>query len=121
MSDLLRFIAVAVALSFALMAPLGDVTAQPKGPADFTFEQGKDSLGPVTFSHALHAEKGNDKCTACHTKAFKMKRGQNAPLTMARMQAGELCGTCHNAKTEVAGKAVFGVADKANCERCHKK
>src|SRR5437763_120349 len=99
---------------------VGPGTAQVKVPPDFTFEQGKGSPGKVTFSHSLHKEKF-DKCTACHTKVFKMKRGADAPLTMERMKAGELCGTCHNGKTEVASRVVFTVDDKANCEKCHKK
>jgi c(7)-type cytochrome triheme protein len=50
-----------------------------------------------------------------------MKKGQTGELTMAKMKAGEQCGTCHTGKTEVAGKVVFTVDDKANCDRCHKK
>jgi c(7)-type cytochrome triheme protein len=50
-----------------------------------------------------------------------MKKGQDAPLTMERMNNGQLCGACHNGKTAVKGKAVFPVSDAANCERCHKK
>jgi c(7)-type cytochrome triheme protein len=94
--------------------------AQPKGPADFVFEKGKDSPGAVTFSHDGHKDKA-EKCTACHTKIFKMKKGQTGPLAMEKMKAGEQCGTCHNGKTQVAGKAVFNVEDKAACARCHKK
>ncbi len=80
----------------------------------------KDSPGPVTFSHAQHLQKVK-KCAECHTKIFKMKKGQTGPLTMEKMKAGEQCGTCHNGKTQVAGKTVFTVDDQANCERCHKK
>jgi c(7)-type cytochrome triheme protein len=97
------------------------VEAQVKIPPDLTFEKGKESPGPVTFSHAKHRDAGNDKCPACHTRVFKMKRGQTGPLTMEKMKAGEQCGTCHNGKTQVAGKVVFVASDKANCERCHKK
>jgi c(7)-type cytochrome triheme protein len=50
-----------------------------------------------------------------------MKKGADAPLTMERMKNGELCGTCHNGKTETGGKVAFTVDDKANCEKCHKK
>jgi len=93
---------------------------QIKVPADFAFDQGKDSPGPVTFSHEQHKAKV-EKCQACHVKAFKMKKGTTGPLTMEKMKAGEQCGTCHSGKTEIAGKVVFAVDDKANCERCHKK
>ena len=95
--------------------------AQVKIPADFAFEQGKESPGVVTFSHAKHKDSGVDKCQACHTKIFKMKKGQSGPFTMEKMKAGEQCGTCHNNNTKVAEKVVFGTADKANCEKCHKK
>jgi c(7)-type cytochrome triheme protein len=95
-------------------------TAQVKLPADFTFEKGKDSPGPVTFSHEQHKEKV-EKCTSCHVKVFKMKKGQTGPLTMAKMKAGEQCGTCHNGKTEIRGQVVFTTEDKANCEKCHRK
>ena len=94
--------------------------AQVKVPPDFQFPQGKDSPGVVTFSHEFHKGK-LDKCTECHTKVFKMKKGATGELTMAKMKAGEQCGACHNGKKEVAGKVVFTVDDKANCERCHKK
>jgi len=96
------------------------VAPQVKVPGDFTFEGGKDSPGPVTFSHENHRAKV-DKCTACHTKVFKMKKGTTGPLAMEKMKAGEQCGACHNGKTEVGGKVVFTVDDKANCEKCHKK
>lgn len=95
------------------------VSAQVKPPADFKFDPGKDSPGPVTFSHEEHKEKVGG-CTACHTKIFKMKKGQDAPLTMERMNNGQLCGACHNGKMAVKGKVVFPVNDGANCERCHK-
>ena len=94
--------------------------AQVKTPPDFSFEQGKDSPGVVTFSHEKHKEKA-EKCAACHTKIFKMKKGQTGPINMTKIKAGEQCGACHNGKTEMAGKVVFVADDKANCEKCHKK
>lgn len=118
---LIRVFCVAVAL--ALLSGLAGgppAVAQPKPPADFTFDKGKDSPGSVTFSHTAHMEKV-EKCAGCHTKVFKMKKGQTGPFTMAKMKGGELCGACHNGKTEVASKVVFTTDDKANCERCHKK
>lgn len=95
--------------------------AQPKVPDPFSFPPGKDSPAKVTFDHAKHRDAGNDKCTACHTKLFKFKKGTSGPLTMEKMKAGEQCGACHNGKTQVGTKVVFTVADKANCERCHAK
>ena len=52
--------------------------AQVKPPADMTFDKGKDSPGTVTFSHEKHVAAGN-KCTSCHVKVFKMKKGQTGP------------------------------------------
>ena len=114
---------VSLALVAACVAgPLfiSPASAQPKSPPDFAFDQGKDSPGKVTFSHQAHVQKV-EKCTACHVKVFKMKKGTTGALTMDKMKAGELCGACHNGKTEVAGKMVFTTDDKANCEKCHKK
>src|SRR6266545_1989048 len=106
---------------FALvMAAAAPVTPQVKVPADFAFERGKDSPGPVTFSHEAHKAKV-EKCTACHTKVFKMKKGASGPLAMEKMKAGEQCGACHDGKTEIAGTRVFTVAADNNCVRCHKK
>jgi len=113
-------LALTAALALGMLAPSSGV-GQPKMPEPFTFPQGKDSSGPVTFDHAKHREAGNDKCTACHVKVFKFKKGETGPLTMAKMKAGEQCGTCHNGKTQVGTKVVFTVDDKANCERCHRK
>jgi c(7)-type cytochrome triheme protein len=104
----------------AVLALLSPGTAQVKVPPDFAFPQGKDSPGVVTFSHEFHKER-LEKCTACHVKVFKMKKGASGELTMAKMKDGQQCGTCHNGKTEVKGKVVFTVDDKANCEKCHKK
>ena len=102
------------------LALLSPGAAQVKPPANFAFPQGKDSPGVVTFSHERHLAAGN-KCTSCHVKVFKMAKPQAGDLTMAKMKEGQQCGTCHNGKNEVAGKVVYTVDDKANCERCHKK
>ena len=102
------------------LAP-SDGPAQPKMPDPFAFPQGKDSPGAVTFDHAKHKDAGNDKCTACHVKVFKFKKGGTGSLTMAKMKAGAQCGACHDGKTKVGATLVFTSDDKANCQRCHKK
>lgn len=116
----LRLVVLAVAVAFVSGALAASVVAAPKVPAPFAFEQGKGSPGPVTFNHELHRDKLG-KCTACHTKIFKMKKGKTGTLTMAKMKAGQECGACHNGKTKVGDTVVFTVDDKANCEKCHKK
>ncbi len=107
---------MAAIASLALCGAMGAAVAQekPKMPADFTFEQGAGSPGKVTFSHDKHHEK-NPKCTSCHTKVFKMKKGTSGQITMAAMDKGEFCGACHN------GKEAFATNDKAGCNKCHVK
>jgi c(7)-type cytochrome triheme protein len=111
--------AVAAVFAFALLA-VSPGWAQVKPPPDMTFEKGKDSPGAVTFSHEKHIAVGN-KCTSCHVKIFKMKKGTSGPITMEKIKVGEQCGACHNGKTTVEGKTVFLATDAANCEKCHKK
>ena len=103
------------------LSPLAASTgfAQAKPPADMTLEGAKDSPGKVTFSHEKHMATGA-KCTSCHVKVFKMKKGGTGPLTMEKMKAGEQCGACHTGKA-IEGKTAFAVSDTANCEKCHKK
>lgn len=108
---------IALALGLLVTSP---GWAQVKPPADMSFDKGKDSPGTVTFSHEKHTAAGN-KCTSCHVKVFKMKKGQTGTLGMEKMKAGEQCGACHNGKTVVEGKTAFPVSDAGNCEKCHKK
>jgi c(7)-type cytochrome triheme protein len=117
----MRLSSVAAVLGFAsCLFLLSPVVAQVKAPPDFTFPQGKGAPGVVTFSHEKHIAAGN-KCTSCHVKVFKMKKGTSGEITMAKMKEGQFCGACHNGKTDVGGKIPFTTDDKANCERCHKK
>jgi len=62
--------------------------------------------GPVTFSHKKHLVKY--KCAVCHTKIYDM--ANKKPVTMAQMEKGKSCGTCHN------GKDAFSSGD---CLKCH--
>ncbi len=109
-----RIAAIAVMVGFMTgLVAVAPGFAQPKGPADFQLTSEK-APGAVTFSHQKHMGAPDMKCNACHTKLFKMKKGGDE-LTMAKMNAGEQCGSCHN------GKTAFATSDKANCEKCHKK
>lgn len=108
---------IVVAAVLLLAGILGVVAAQQalaqaKGPADFEFAGGNQ--GKVVFSHGAHAAK-HPKCTDCHTKIYKMTKGQRSAPKMADMEKGQSCGTCHN------GQAAFGVKEQANCAKCHKK
>lgn len=115
---LISTLALVVALG-ALFAVVGPVQAQ-KIPGDFAYEGAKDSPGKVTFSHEKHKAAGVEKCNACHTKVFKMKKGTTGNVVHAKMNAGESCGSCHNGK-EMGGKTPVATSDKAKCESCHKK
>ena len=115
-----RLLPLAAAVALCFVAPTAPSTAQVRIPPDFQFEQGKDSPGPVTFSHEKHRAKV-EKCQACHTQVFKMKKGTTGPLTMAKMKAGEQCGACHNGKTDVGGVVPASVSDDTKCETCHRK
>lgn len=66
--------------------------------------------GDVTFSHAAHVEMF--ACDSCHPDLFTAEKGRNKKATMAAMEAGKSCGSCHN------GTAAFSVA--GDCEKCHK-
>jgi c(7)-type cytochrome triheme protein len=58
-----------------------------------------------------------DKCTLCHMRDFKMKRGASGPITLAAKQEGKFCGACHDGKTQLGGVVVFPIDE---CDRCHK-
>jgi c(7)-type cytochrome triheme protein len=91
----------------------------PKIPADFVFEEGKYSPGPVVFSHQQHYAKVG-RCQACHISIFRMKKG-TAQITFRKIAAGRFCGACHDGKTEVRGTVVFAAHEKHNCGRCHEE
>jgi c(7)-type cytochrome triheme protein len=105
-------LALAVALG-GLCVAAGTLLAQAKSPPDFAFDQGKDSPGKVTFSHEKHMVK-DTKCTACHVKLFKMKKGATDTKGGA-MHEEKSCGSCHN------GTGAFSAKDNASCVKCHKK
>lgn len=94
-------------LAFALF--FGSTAAAPPGKV---VEYAGGPTGKVTFDGKVHAGKGL-KCTDCHTKIFQMKK--EAKMTMADINAGKFCGTCHN------GEKAFKSSDAANCAKCHKK
>ncbi len=93
------------------LALVGAALAVPPGKT-FEFADGKQ--GKVVFDGKIHADKGN-KCPDCHTKIWKMKKADNPKMTMAEMNDGKFCGTCHN------GTKAFATKDEKNCGKCHKK
>jgi len=80
-------------------------------PAGKTVEFAGGGAGKVVFDGKTHADKGL-KCADCHPGIFKMKKGADK-VTMADINAGKNCGTCH----KDGGKA-FPAKD---CAKCHKK
>ncbi len=80
-------------------------------PAGKTVEFAGGGAGKVVFDGKTHADKGL-KCADCHPGVFKMKKGADK-VTMADINAGKACGTCH----KDGGKA-FAAKD---CAKCHKK
>ena len=99
----LLVIAFVAVVSFVLAASSFAV-----GPGKtVVFEKG----GTVAFSGDAHAKAGL-KCNDCHPAIFKMKKGGDV-ITMADINAGKFCGTCH----KEGGKA-FGTKD---CAKCHQK
>jgi len=90
--------------------------AQVKAPPDFAIPKAESSRGQVTFSHEKHRARV-EKCTTCHMRDFKMKRGASGPITLAAKQEGKFCGACHDGKTTMGGVMVFPIDE---CDRCHR-
>jgi c(7)-type cytochrome triheme protein len=76
-------------------------------PKDLTFKV--KSAGDATFSHSFHL--GMYACKDCHTKIFPFKAGAKH-FSMADMEKGKSCGSCHN------GKDAF--SSGGDCAKCHK-
>ena len=110
-----RGLTIVAVLAIALLSSISGI-AQVKSPPDFTFDKAESSPGQVTFSHEKHKAKV-DKCTTCHMKDFKMKRGGSGPITLAAKQEGKYCGACHDGKTKIGGAVVFPIDA---CDQCHK-
>ena len=96
------FILFAILLAGSVLAAPGDVVLKRKDDTTSGF--------PVAvFPHWIH--RINYRCDACHTKLFEMQAG-STELSMADINGGKACGTCHN------GEKAFA-AGFNNCNRCH--
>jgi c(7)-type cytochrome triheme protein len=104
----MRFGAIWVVILAAVLT-VGNAWAIAPGK---TIEFTGSKEGKVVFDGKTHADKGL-KCPDCHTKIAPMKK--TAAPTHADMDAGKMCGACHD------GKKAFATKDKANCNKCHKK
>ena len=103
-------IAVA-AIAGAVLVAASDKPPEIRLPRDIVYDKAKDSPGPVVFSHDTHVEIADNKCTGCHPAPFKMLKPAGR-MVHEDMNAGRLCGACHDGKTAV------GVQE--DCEHCHK-
>lgn len=84
----------------------GDCDTCHKSTVNIVFKV--KETGATTFSHAVH--KSMYKCVECHYQIFKTGK-QATRASMADMEKGLSCGTCHDSKT------AFGV--KSDCQKCH--
>lgn len=80
-------------------------------PPDIAYRAATDSPGPVVFSHATHVELADGKCTGCHPAPFRMLKPARH-MTHREMNAGRLCGQCHDGKT--------AASVQEDCDHCHK-
>ena len=85
----------------------GGVAFAVVGGGDLTM---KNDGGDVVFSHDVHVKTAGLTCRDCHTKLY-LDSKKHTTVTMAEMEKGKSCGTCHD------DTAAFGV--KENCEKCH--
>jgi c(7)-type cytochrome triheme protein len=102
-----------IILAMAVVLSLSFATLGFSLKKDVEFKGG--DAGKVVFSHETHTEKNKLKCNDCHTKLFPMKKSAEGTYTMAAMNEGKNCGSCHD------GKKAFSVKDADKCGNCHKK
>ncbi|MFZ3208685.1 MAG: cytochrome c3 family protein [Geobacteraceae bacterium] len=94
--------------AFSVDGNCGNCHKGMKPPKELRFKSSK--ISDAVFSHTFHLEIMSN-CKVCHTRIFPYKVGLKH-TTMADMEKGKSCGTCHN------GKDTFSVI--SNCDRCHK-
>jgi len=113
-----RSFAVAIMIFTGIVLWLGQnlaVGAEVPVPPDFSYEETKP-LGAVSFSHKFHVTEKKLQCPDCHTKVFQMKKmAASKDMTMAKLNAGEFCGNCHDAKK------AFSTKEAKDCAKCHVK
>lgn len=70
------------------------------------------NAGKIPFSHEKHLAAHNNNCSACHNSIFHVKRAKNPVFTMADMEKGKSCGSCHNKENP-------RIPQLDACTRCH--
>jgi c(7)-type cytochrome triheme protein len=95
-----------ISICILCFVAFGTAYAQQKkvGGGDIQYEA-KGGQAAVLFSHESHVNQYKLKCTDCHPKIFKVKKGEGK-MTQ--------CAACHD------GKKAFSTVDKADCAKCHK-
>lgn len=84
---------------------------QPVTEMDVDLVRPTSAIFSVVYPHGPHTRWL--ACQNCHPKIFPLRRGTGpAPITMAKIRAGQYCGVCH-------GKVAFGL--DGECTRCHTK
>ncbi len=100
---------------FVLWLFTNPVQGQLPIPEDFSYT-GTKPLSAVPFSHKLHVTEQKLSCQECHTKVFQMKKLAASPeMTMAKLNEGQFCGSCHDGTKAFATKAI------QSCSKCHVK
>ncbi len=99
----LIFITLLMAPALSPAVPEGIILTWPGG-----------SAGTAFFDGSVHAKIGLG-CEACHVAGLFQTKKNADKMTMAEMNRGKFCGTCHN------GKKAFSTSDSKTCQRCHKK
>lgn len=83
-------------------------SAQKKAPESVILKMEGGKLAPVTFPHAIHAEKQKIQCAKCHHK----DQDPTQP---------DQCIKCHPPKDAKEGVPVFKDAFHKQCIDCHKE
>ena len=80
------------------------------GGGNVTFKV--SGAGDVVYTHEFHVGQRGLGCSECHYHVFaRAANNFKDRATMAEMQNGKSCGSCHN------GRKAFGL--EKNCARCH--
>ncbi len=100
----------AVLISFALfLFP----ALSPGVPEGVVLKWPGGSEGTVVFDGTTHSKKGLH-CDACHIAGLFQTKKDADKMTMAALNEGRFCGTCHN------GKKAFSTSDPKKCHECHR-
>ena len=86
--------------------PGADAAAEAVFQMDVERVPSDGDMFKVIFSHEAHTEWLS--CASCHPALFEMQAGAT-PMSMDKINEGELCGTCH-------GTVAFPATA---CARCH--